>query len=211
MESTTIKGFDYSLATARFSQKISSGFPPLDSLLGGGLQEGELSEWGMPWGQCLRDLILPFLSSAQKQYGYWILWVSGEDRITINPWAWHARSIDLETLRFVRSQDPLYDLRQLFHSDFFRVIVLDQIPHLKEEDCQHLARHARRYGLTIIILRPDHLTPEKGNIWARLRLNCFRDWQKEGIRVEVVKGRAQRALNFTASDVAFYREEAWRY
>ncbi|MES2745899.1 MAG: hypothetical protein V4655_10760 [Bdellovibrionota bacterium] len=211
MDTKRINSFEHLKLAQRFNVKLLSGFNPLDTLLDGGLQEGEVSEWGMPWGQGLRDLVLPFLSCAQRQHGYWILWVSGHDRVTINPWAWHARSIDLETIRFVSSQDPLYDLRQLFLSDFFRVIVLDQIPHLKEEDCQHLARHARTYGLTILILRPHRLTHEQGNIWTRLRANCFQDLAREKITIEILKGRAPKTLTFSPNEFALFRGEPWAF
>ena len=207
----TINRFEELKPVPRFNTKLRSGFDPLDSLLEGGLQEGELSEWGMPWGRGLRGLILPFLSYAQKSCGYWILWVSGHERVTINPWAWHARSIDLDKIRFVGSQDPMHELRQLFLSDFFRVIVLDQIPRLREEDCQHLARHARTYGLSILILRPYALTNAQGNIWARLRLNCSHDWPGERMSVEVLKGHTPKTLSFAADDMSFFREESWAF
>lgn len=188
----------------RFGRKLLSGVTALDTILDGGLPEGELSEWGMPWGQGLRELMLPFLARAQRDYSYWVLWVYGRQHVAINPWAWHARSIDLNMTRFVSSQDPMQDLRALFLSDFFRVIVLDQVPHLKEEDCQHLARNARAYGQTIMILRPDLLTHEQGNIWTRLRMNCHYDFERQSISVHVMKGRAPRAISITAADLSVH-------
>lgn len=211
MKTKTINIFEEMKVAPRFDAKLLSGFNPLDTLLGGGLQEGELSEWGMPWGQGMRDVILPFISYAQKTCSYWVLWVSGRNHVTINPWAWHARSVDLSTIRFVESQDPLYELRQLFLSDFFRVIVLDQIPHLKEEDCQHLARHARTYGLTIIILRDQKLTHENGNIWARLRVNCSLEPAEQRICLSILKGRAPKSLSFKTEDITFFREGLWAF
>ncbi len=185
-----------------FGRRLLSGLTALDSLLDGGLQEGELSEWGMPWGQGLRELLLPFLALAQKDYSYWVLWVYGRQQVNINPWAWHARSIDLNSIRFVYSQDPLQELRALFLSDFFRVIVFDQIPDLKEEDCQHLARNARNYGQTILILRAHPLTHEQGNIWTRLRMNCHYDFTRQEIAVDVLKGRAPKTIFVSPSNLA---------
>ena len=186
----------------QFNRRLLSGLTALDSMLDGGLNEGELSEWGMPWGQGLRELMLPFLARAQRDYSYWVLWVYGRQHIAINPWAWHARSIDLNSTRFVYSQDPMQELRALFLSDFFRVIVLDQVPHLKEEDCQHLARNARTYGQSILILRPGLLTHEQGNIWTRLRLNCHYDFKSQSIAVHVLKGRAPKSISIFPSDLA---------
>ncbi|MBC7658850.1 MAG: hypothetical protein H7249_04005 [Chitinophagaceae bacterium] len=183
-------------------RRLLSGIKTLDALIGGGLREGELSEWGMPWGQGLREFILPFLSRAQADYSYWILWVYGRQHVAINPWAWHARSIDLDTMRFVSSQDPLQDLKHVFLSDFFRVIVLDQAPHLKEEDCQHLARNARTYGQSILILRPHLLTHEQGNLWTRTRLNCVYDFEKTQTRIEVIKGAPPKTITLSPHDLA---------
>jgi hypothetical protein len=205
------EAFEHLKLSKRSPVRLLSGFEPLDALLGGGLQEGEISEWGMPWGYGLRELILPFLTHAQRQQGYWILWICGYDCVTINPWAWHARSIDLETIRFATSQNPLGDLRQIFLSDFFRVIVLDHIPRLREEDCQHLARYARVYGQTLIILRSHSLVNEQGNIWARVRTNCFCDLSRGEIRVEVVKGRSPKTLTFSSHELALFRGEAWTF
>lgn len=202
MEPNTINRLKELKLPIAFNRRLLSGLTTLDTMLDGGLQEGELSEWGMPWGQGLRELVLPFLARAQKDHGYWVLWVYGRPQVTINPWAWYARSIDLTTTRFVYSQDPLQELRAIFQSDFFRVIVLDQIPHLKEEDCQHLARNARSYGQTILILRAQTLTAEQGNIWTRLRLNCRYEFETQQISIHVLKGRAPKTICLSHTDLA---------
>ncbi len=209
MDVRTIKGFEQLKLAQRFSTKLLSGYEPFDNLLHGGLQEGELSEWGLPWGQGLRELILPFIRYAQEECHYWVLWVSGHDRAKINPWAWHARSIQLDTIRFVVSPSPLDELRAIFLSDFFRVIVLDQIPNLSEEDCQHLARQARRSGLTILILRDGQLDTRVGNIWTRLRLNAERQSPAGDVRIDLVKGRRPQSLQLPLSALQHYRGTKW--
>lgn len=182
---------------------LPSGLPLLDDLLEGGLREGELSEWGMPWGQGLRELLLPFLASAQRK-DYWILWIYGQSKICVNPLAWKARAVDLNRIRFVGTEQPLQDLRPVFLSDFFRLIVIDQGKPLSEEDCAFLARQARRQRQSILILKPYALSHTQGNVWARLRVNCGQDLQTRMVSAELLKGRHPKRLVFNAALM-----EAW--
>jgi len=175
---------------------LSSRLPLLDSFLGGGLGWGELSEWGLPWGSGLRDLILLFLVSAQQceQPPAWVLWVYGQRDVCVNPLAWHARGIKLEQLRFAFSTKPLIELKPLFLSGFFRVIVLDGIPRLQDEDYAFLARQARRLQHHILVLQPYELSSAQGNVWARLRINCWRDFVQHRVGITLLKGQQQRQL-----------------
>lgn len=175
---------------------LSSGLPLLDELLEGGLHEGELSEWGMPWGQGLRELLLPFLAAAQRK-DYWILWIYGQSKICVNPLAWKARAVDLNRIRFAQSEHALRDLRPVFLSDFFRLIVIDQSKQLSDEDCAFLARQARRLRQSILILKPYALSHTQGNVWARLRVNCGQDLQSRMFRAELLKGRHPKQLLFS--------------
>ncbi len=175
---------------------LASHIPLLDSFLGGGLGWGELSEWGLPWGTGLRDLILPFLASAQaqEQLGAWVLWIYGQRDVCVNPLAWHARGVQLGQLRFAASSKPLIELKPLFLSGFFRVIVLDSIPRLSTEDYAFLARQARRLQQHILILQPELLSSAQGNVWARLRINCWRDFSQQRVCITLLKGHQQRQL-----------------
>jgi hypothetical protein len=143
----------------------------------------------MPWGQGLREILLPFLVSAQQLKDYWILWVYGQSTVCVNPLAWKARSVDLNRIRFVQSTKPLHDLRPIFLSDFFRVIVLDHGLALSDEDCAFLARQARQQRQSILILKPQALSHTQGNIWARLRVNCSQDLRTQILSAELLKGR----------------------
>jgi hypothetical protein len=190
------------LASQLSQGKARSLHPPLpsrvslfDSFLGGGLGWGELSEWGLPWGSGLRDLILPFLVNAQQeQPPAWVLWIYGQKDICVNPLAWHARGVRLEQLRFALSTKPLIELKPLFLSGFFRVIVLDSIPRLMDEDYAFLARQARRLQQHILVLHPYTLTTSRGNVWARLRINCSRDFAHQHVVLTLLKGHQQRQL-----------------
>ncbi len=175
---------------------LASRLPLLDSFLGGGLGWGDISEWGLPWGTGLRDLILPFLASAQQQEQppAWVLWVYGQKDVSVNPLAWHARGVPLEQLRFASSTKPLIELKPLFLSGFFRVIVLDSIPRMADEDYAFLARQARRLQQHILILQPYLLSSAQGNVWARLRINCWRDFSQQRVCITLLKGLQQRQL-----------------
>ncbi|HYX37308.1 MAG TPA: hypothetical protein VE954_29745 [Oligoflexus sp.] len=193
----TVPASQLSQGKARLSQPpLPSHVSLLDSFLGGGLGWGDLSEWGLPWGTGLRDLILPFLVSAQQgeQPPAWVLWVYGQKDICVNPLAWHARGIRLEQLRFAFSTKPLIELKPLFLSGFFRVIVLDGVPRLTDEDYAFLARQARRLQQHILVLHPYTLTTAHGNVWARIRINCWRDFSHQHVGITLLKGHQQRQL-----------------
>ena len=173
---------------------LSSGHPLLDEFLDGGLRWGELSEWGMPWGQSLRDVILWFLIRAQQAEPCWILWIYGQPDISINPLAWQARGLDLNWIRFARAQQPLHELKPVFLSPFFCIIVIDAPQRLADDDCAFLARQARRQQQMLIILRPHALSPGRGNVWAKMRVNCWHDLQQQRIFAKIVKGRRPRQI-----------------
>ena len=181
----------------RAATRLPSRIPLLDSFLGGGLGWGEISEWGLPWGAGLRDLILLFMASAQQetQRPTWVLWIYGQKDVQVNPLAWHARGIDLKRLRFATSAKPLIELKPLFLSGFFRMIVLDSIPRLSSEDYAFLARQARNLQQHILILHSYDLSNGQGNVWARLRLNCWRDFSQQRAFITLLKGQQQRQLS----------------
>ena len=179
--------------------KLSSRVALLDSFLGGGLGWGEISEWGLPWGAGLRDLILLFMASAQQetQRPAWVLWIYGQRDIQVNPMAWHARGIQLERLRFATSSKPLAELKPLFLSNFFRMIVLDSVAPLSHEDYAFLARQARSLQQHILILHAHDLSNSQGNVWARLRLNCRRDFAQQRAFITQLKGQQHSQLSLS--------------
>lgn len=175
---------------------LSSGHALLDEFLDGGLRWGELSEWGMPWGQSLRDIILWFLIHAQGRHEEpcWILWIYGQNDISINPLAWQARGLDLSWVRFAHAQQPVRELKPIFLSHFFRIIVIDGAQRLNEDDCAFLARQARRQQQMIILLRSYPLSQGRGNVWAKTRVNCWQDMQQQKVFAKIIKGRQPRQI-----------------
>lgn len=175
---------------------LSSGNDLLDEFLDGGLRWGEVSEWGMPWGQCLRDIILWFLIHAQQRNEgpCWILWIYGQPDISINPLAWQARGLDLSWIRFARAQQPVRELKPIFLSDFFRIVVIDGAQRLHDDDCAFLARQARRHKQMIVLLRSHPLSQGRGNVWAKTRVNCWQDLKQQKVFAKILKGRQPRQI-----------------
>ena len=181
------------------SSRLPSDHPSLDALLEGGLRFGELSEWGMPFGCGGRQVILAYLAQA-TQSAQWSLWVSGKDQVEVYPPAWSAQGVSLKWTRFAYSKNPVQDLRPLFLDPFFRVIVLDAPSKFSGEDCAFLAQQARKYGQAVILLRDYFLSEKYGNIWARLRLNCWQEVTEKRFHLQVVRGLSPRRLSFSMEE-----------
>ena len=148
--------------TPKVHPMLSSKDPILDNFLGGGLRWGEISEWGIPWGQGMRGIIIPFLVAAQQDSDSrpWVLWIYGQRDICINPPAWHARGVELRTFRFTYAQQPVRDLRPLFLSPFFRIIIMDSVSKLNDDEYAFIARQARKQKQLVFILYPDLLSQQ---------------------------------------------------
>ena len=172
--------------------KLCSGIKQLDKFLGGGLAFSALVEWGMPFGSGGRRLVASLLARATSGDAadgrLSCLWVSAKAQLKIYPPAWQAAGVDLRWLRFTRSSSPVRDLRPLFMDDFFKVIVLDQPASLTMEDCGFITQHARRNRQLIIILRDHLLSTSDSNVWARTRLNTWRDPHTGNLEVEALRG-----------------------
>ena len=186
------------------SERLSSSITELSQGLEGGLRWGELSEWGSPWGSGGREVLLSFLSqlkyskSGQEQ---WCLWVQGQDGdANVYPPAWEAKGVDLRYIRFTKSLKPVHDLNPIFMSPFFKFIVLDSPQNLSIEDCQFLGRQARRHQQSIVVVRNYFLSPKKGNVWAKLRLNCWHDYVRDQYMVKVIKGLSPRQISFKINE-----------
>lgn len=151
------------------SPRLSSSHPELDRYLGGGIPFGDLSEWGMPMGSGGRALIRGFVKEASLQQMS-ILWVSSHELLPYPP-AWQAEGVDLGQVFFARSADPIHDLRAVFRSSFFKMLVFDQPVGFFAEQLAFLAERARHYEQVVCILRPYALSHERGNVWAKWRFN----------------------------------------
>ncbi len=168
---------------------------------------GQLWELGMPWGKGGRVALLRLLARATGRR-QWCLWVYDREDLSIYPPAWAAAGVDLSYVRIAPCRSPqqgsnrrprsgvIEDLKAMFMSDFFKIIVIDS--HLTLQDYAFLARRARLQGQMILVLRNHFLSPQLGNIWAKVRLNCWMDPVEQRVFFTTVKGQSNnRSMSFT--------------
>jgi hypothetical protein len=161
----------------------------LDRFLGGGLPWGTLSEWGLPWGQGGRELILRGLGEAsRREAAARLLWISPDKHLTVYGPAWSSLGVPIERWRFVASPRPMAELKPALLDPLFRFLVFDAPRSLSSEDMAFLALKARQNRQIVLILRDGWLSPERGNVFARLRINCRLDPVKNGYVLTPVRG-----------------------
>ena len=178
--------------------RLSSGISRLDDFFEGGVPLGTVMEWGAPFGQGGRQFLVCWLAQAAK--AEWILWVHARAYLSIYPPAWLARGLSLERIRFAVTADPLEDLRPVFLESFFRVIVLDSPPLLGRDECAFLARRARAQRALVILIRDECLDERRGNVWARLRINCWYEPRLQQYRLRVIRGLSPRQMTLAEGE-----------
>lgn len=187
------------------SMRFVSGHAALDGFLDGGLATGTVSEWGMPSGQGAREIALAIIAKATADKSL-VLWVNGQDGLDVYPPAWSARGVDLRFIRFVSASKPLESLKPVFLEPLFRLVVLDSPRHLGSEEWAFIARQARALDTHVMVLQDFFLSGRRGNIWARLRVNCRQRGcglvaPGAGWRLESVRGAAHQPLEIGPLDM----------
>ena len=184
------------------TQKLRSGVPELDAFLSGGLPFGAVTEWGMPLGRGGRLVVARFLRGSPTVKTPLTLWVRPNNNpLVIYPPAWRAQGVDLARVRFAHSARPVAQLKPLFMDPLFKIIVLDSPETMAPEDVAYLARQARANGQLIMILRNYMLSSERGNVWAKLRMNCWAEpFAAQPFRLQVIRGFSFRRLSFALGD-----------
>lgn len=186
--------------SATTAPTLASFCEPMDKALGGGLPHGSLIEWGAPIGSEGRQLLLPFL--ANSTYGMqsnpsFCLWANGHKDLAVFPPAWIARGICPSRLVFADGFRRLEDIKRVFASPLFGVVVVDlargQSCH--PSDYLYLRQQASLYDKIIIVLRPYFLSNKRGNPAARLRLNSWRDHKSGIYHLRLIKGHSPAAAS----------------
>lgn len=186
---------------------LTSGCPQVDGFLRAGLPFGSICEWGVPMGRGGREVVLAFIGAATRgvnlftpQLVLWVTAVPASD-LSLYPPTWNAHGVILDNVRFVTSTQPVRDLRPVFLDALFRVIVLDAPQRLTRDDVTFIAHQARRRGYLVMILRNYVLSNELGNIWTKLRLNCWRDEKNSAQHyLQIIRGLAPGELTFSLTD-----------
>jgi len=168
--------------------RLKFGYKLVDEMLAGGLQLGRVSEWGMPVATGVRQLFVELLRRASLQVGERpLLWVLGWPGIEVFAANWTRLGVDLTRVLFARSFQPLKELRDVFLEPVFRLIILDTPKPLSRQDFAFLSHQAAKFSFHVAIFQSCLLSPEKGNVWAKVRVNVHSDLLR-GLRLEAVRG-----------------------
>ena len=169
---------NFELGKNRFQPlKLASCINEIDNFLDGGLPFNGITEFGMPLGREGRILLLKFLASAtrgSRMDAIWSLWVSSHRDFLVFPPAWFAKGVEPSRIFFSYSAAPVRDLKRALINPFFKLIVLDSPHQFSRDDCFFVNTRARLNRQLIILLRNYFLSNRYGNVWARLRLNCWK-------------------------------------
>lgn len=183
--------------------RFFSGNSALDEFLEGGLASGAVSEWGMPAGHGAREIVLSIVGRVTAAEML-VLWVNGQDGLEVYPPAWSARGVDLRFIRFATAKKPIELLKPVFLEPLFRLVVLDSPKNLSGEEWAFMARQARAMEVHVMVLQNFFLSGRRGNIWARLRVNCRQrsnGVRGDGWQLEAVRGTARQPLDLRAIDM----------
>jgi len=179
--------------------KMPTGIEVIDQHLEGGLSIGTMSEWGVPPGRNGRRVIMTILGhniGRDPSDTRLILWAYAEKNARVYPPAWQANGINLKTIYFTRSENPVRELKPVFMDPLFKVVVLDAPTRFTKDDMAFISTKARQNNQFVFLLRNYFLSPKRGNIWAKLRLNCWLDLVTNQYRLKIVRGMPPMLLNF---------------
>lgn len=188
----------------RPQERLSSCVDRVDDFLEGGLPFGSITEFGVPMGKEGRLLPLKFVVNATRGVRtapMWTLWISSHETLRVFPPAWFARGVAPDRILFARSESPLRDLKRAIGNPVFKFIVLDSPRKFTREDCFFVNRQARLNHQLVILLRDFFLSNRQGNIWAGVRLNCWKRYPSESFVIRVIRGLSNRELVLNASEI----------
>ena len=180
------------------SKKLFSGITQLDAVFEN-VRDGDVIEWGIPPGLNGRLIPLQFLKNDIPIS----VWIYHHHKLAIFASSWISHGVDLDRLYFIRSANPVSQLRPLFLEDTFKRIIIDAPKNLSVGDLAFLATQARRNGQIIFLIRHFFLSPEKGNAYAAIRLNS---WQKDPrhFTIQIIKGAANGTIRLPVSSLYDY-------
>ena len=177
------------------SRKLVSGITQLDELFEN-VRDGDVIEWGIPPGLNGRLIPLQFLKKDMPTS----VWIYHHHNLAVFASSWISHGVDLDRLYFIRSANPVAQLRPLFLEDTFKRVIIDSPKRLSTGDLAFLATQARQNGQIIFLIRHFFLSPKKGNAYAGIRLNS---WQKDPrhFTIQVIKGPANSTIRLPLSSL----------
>ncbi|MBU2515085.1 hypothetical protein KJ966_27510 [bacterium] len=179
------------------SPKLGSCIREIDDFLGGGLPFNGITEFGMPLGKEGRTVLLKFLVNATRGLQakpIWTLWVSSHQDFSVFPPAWFAKGVSPSRMIFSSAAFPAQELKRAIINPLFKLIVLDSPQRFTREDCFFINSQARFNQQLVILLRNFFLSNKCGNVWAKLRFNCWKQHARGKFIIKTVKGLPRRQI-----------------
>lgn len=177
------------------SASLISGIPQLDSLFSD-VRDGDIVEWGIPPGFNGRLIPLQFL----KQDIPTSVWIYHHHNLAIFASSWISHGVDLDRLYFIRSANPVAELKPLFLEDTFKRIFIDSPKKLSSGDLAFIASQARLNRQTIFLIRHFFLSRKNGNAYAGIRINSWQNDQGKFV-IQVIKGADIGTINITNAEL----------
>ena len=147
---------------------------------------GAMYEWGLPFGHLGRHIILAMI--AELSHKHWILWTHANEESQLNYDSWTAHNINEKTFRVAHTKEPLKDLRAAIISPSFKVIVIDGAKDLNDISLAFLHHKAKELKKLIFVIRPFYLSPKKGCIWSKKRINIDYKVSQNKLLLKSIKG-----------------------
>ncbi|MCH8105603.1 MAG: hypothetical protein IIC58_08895 [Proteobacteria bacterium] len=176
-------------------QLLHSGIESLDRVFAR-VKPGDLIEWGIPPGLNGRLIPLQFL----KRQIPTSVWIYHHHGLGIFASSWISHGVDLQRLFFMRSAQPVKELRPLFLEDTFKRIIIDSPKKFSKGDLAFVSQQARKYRQIVFLIRHYFLSPKQGNPYASLRLNTWQVGRGE-FSLQVIKGHGADKFTMSAQQV----------
>ena len=177
------------------NQLLHSGIEPLDRVFAE-VKPGDLIEWGIPPGLNGRLIPVQFL----KQQIPTSVWIYHHHGLGIFASSWISHGVDLQRLFFMRSAQPVKELRPLFLEDTFKRIIIDSPKKFSKGDLAFVSQQARKYRQIVFLIRHYFLSPKQGNPYASLRINTWQG-KRGAFSLQVIKGHEASKFTLHAQQV----------
>lgn len=179
------------------NRKLKSCVRELDDFLEGGLPFNGITEFGMPLGKEGRFVLLKFLVNATcglQSKPFWVLWISSHRDFSVFPPAWFAKGVSPSRIIFSNAAAPAQELKRAIINPLFKLIILDSPQQFTRDDCFFINSQARFNQQLVILLRNFFLSNKRGNVWAKLRLNCWKQHSHGQFIIKTVKGLSRQQI-----------------
>lgn len=175
---------------------LDTGIQQLDSAFAGAVRPGKIIEWGIPQGKNGRVIPLLFL----RHHNLPIVWMYADLGLHVYAPAWASHGIDLQRLFFIRSSEPVKQLRPLFMDNLFNILVIDGPQKLSCGELAFIGQQARYNRQIVFLIRNYFLSRNRGTAQASMRVNCWQS-SRDVYSINFIKGRHTKKINLDSSVV----------